>query len=95
MLATLEMIREVYGGAEGYVKDKCGLSDDDIARVRQSMVHMAPLWPDGTPCPDVESKRPSPLRSQACLVQHRTMHFEISKLVTHQPIHETNLKNVS
>lgn len=42
MLATLEMIREVYGGAEGYVKDKCGLSDDDIARIRQNMVHTAP-----------------------------------------------------
>lgn len=42
MLATLEMIREVYGGAERYVKDKCGLSDDEIARIRQNMVQTAP-----------------------------------------------------
>ena len=39
MLAALEMIRESYGGAEAYVKEKCGLSEEDIARIRQNILH--------------------------------------------------------
>ncbi|KAA6413855.1 MAG: hypothetical protein FRX48_02217 [Lasallia pustulata] len=39
MLAALEMIREIYGGAEAYVKEKCGLSEEDIARIRQNILH--------------------------------------------------------
>lgn len=50
MLATLEMIGEVYGGAEAYMKDKCGLSDGEIAQIRQNMVH-TPLPSDQTRLP--------------------------------------------
>lgn len=42
MLAALEMIRDVYGGAEAYVKEKCGLSDEDVRRIRQNIVHTPP-----------------------------------------------------
>ncbi len=38
MLATLDMIKERYGGAEGYAKDKCGLNDKDIEQIRQNLV---------------------------------------------------------
>ena len=50
MLATLEMIREIYGGAEAYVKEKCALSGEDIARIRQNIVHTSPR-PDLTELP--------------------------------------------
>ncbi|KAF2431530.1 hypothetical protein EJ08DRAFT_648796 [Tothia fuscella] len=38
MKATLEMIDEVYGSPEGYVRKICGLNDDDINRLRRSLV---------------------------------------------------------
>lgn len=38
MVATLEMIRRVYGGAEGYLKDKCGLGDGEIEAIRRALV---------------------------------------------------------
>ena len=38
MMATLEMIRERYGGAEGYIREQCGLSDEEIAQIRSSLV---------------------------------------------------------
>lgn len=34
MLATLEMIKTTYGGAEGYMKQKCGFNDEDIQKIR-------------------------------------------------------------
>ena len=34
MLAMLEMVAEKWGGAEGYVKGACGLTDDEVERVR-------------------------------------------------------------
>ncbi len=37
MLATLEMLRTRYGGAEGYVQQKCGLSDSEIERMRANL----------------------------------------------------------
>jgi len=37
MLGTLEMIRNVYGSPEGYVKSHCGLSDEDIERIRKNV----------------------------------------------------------
>ncbi|KIW04500.1 uncharacterized protein PV09_04257 [Verruconis gallopava] len=37
MQKTLEMIDERWGGAEGYVKEVCGLSDDEIAALRKQM----------------------------------------------------------
>jgi len=44
MLATLQMIREKYGGPEGYVLEKCGLSMDDIQNIRANLVvEMVPL----------------------------------------------------
>ncbi|OJD35067.1 tyrosine phosphatase [Diplodia corticola] len=38
MLRTLVMIREKYGSAEGYVRTVCGLSTEEIERIRQVMV---------------------------------------------------------
>ncbi|KAL1634834.1 hypothetical protein SLS58_010517 [Diplodia intermedia] len=38
MLAALAMIREKYGGAEGYVRTICGLSTEEIERIRQVMI---------------------------------------------------------
>lgn len=38
MLAMLEMVQLKWGGAEGYVKTLCGLTDDDIRKVRDLMV---------------------------------------------------------
>ena len=38
MLATLEMMRERYGGAERYVKEVCGLRDEEIRRIRENLL---------------------------------------------------------
>lgn len=38
MAATLEMIQEVYGGAEAYVKEKLGLDEGAIQRLRRNLV---------------------------------------------------------
>lgn len=38
MMATLQMIRERYGGAEGYIRDQCGLSNEEIGQVKSSLV---------------------------------------------------------
>ena len=38
MLATLAMMREEFGGAEGYVKKLCGLSNEDVERIQKNMV---------------------------------------------------------
>lgn len=38
MLAALAMIREKYGSAEGYVRNVCGLSTEEIERIRQVMI---------------------------------------------------------
>ncbi|EKG15068.1 hypothetical protein MPH_07751 [Macrophomina phaseolina MS6] len=38
MLATLAMVREKYGGAEAYMRTVCGLSEDEIERIRQVMI---------------------------------------------------------
>lgn len=38
MLATVEMIREKYGGADGYLRAKCGFGDDDISRIRANIL---------------------------------------------------------
>lgn len=37
MLSTLAYIRETYGGPEGYVRQQCGLSDADIAKIRTTL----------------------------------------------------------
>lgn len=38
MLATLDMIKNKYGGAEGYLKQKCGFEDHDIERIRLNII---------------------------------------------------------
>lgn len=38
MLATLQRMRETYGSVENCVKEKCQLSDEDIARLRSHLV---------------------------------------------------------
>lgn len=37
MVATLGMIREMYGGAEGYIKGPCGFSDEDVVKIRENL----------------------------------------------------------
>ncbi|CAD0090558.1 unnamed protein product [Aureobasidium mustum] len=38
MAATIEMIQNVYGGAEGYVRDVVGLNDEQIAQIRKNLL---------------------------------------------------------
>ena len=38
MLATIEMIREKYGGAQSYLKSHCGLGDEDVEEIRKSIM---------------------------------------------------------
>jgi hypothetical protein len=38
MLATLKMIRERYGGPEQYIIDRCGLTKEDVRRIRSNLV---------------------------------------------------------
>ncbi|KFA63388.1 hypothetical protein S40285_01842 [Stachybotrys chlorohalonatus IBT 40285] len=38
MLATLGLIRDEYGSVEAYVRTECGLSDEEIERIRRNMV---------------------------------------------------------
>ena len=37
MLAAIEMIREKYGGAEGYLRTMCGFGDEDISQIRANI----------------------------------------------------------
>jgi protein tyrosine/serine phosphatase len=38
MVAALEMIQKEFGGAEKYMKEKCGLNDDEVDRIRRNLV---------------------------------------------------------
>jgi CRISPR/Cas system type I-B associated protein Csh2 (Cas7 group RAMP superfamily) len=38
MLATLKMIRETFGGAEGYVIEKCGLTQEEVEKIRKNLI---------------------------------------------------------
>lgn len=38
MLATLEMIRSRFQGAENYLKQKCGFTDGDIQIIRANIL---------------------------------------------------------
>ncbi len=38
MLSTLRMIREKFGGAEGYVIEKCGLTADEVEKIRKNLI---------------------------------------------------------
>lgn len=42
MLYTLEMIREKYGGPEGYMISQCGISKEDVENIRKNMIREAP-----------------------------------------------------
>lgn len=45
MLATLRMIRERFGGPEQYVIEKCGLSREDVEKIRANLVvETAPIY---------------------------------------------------
>jgi len=38
MLATLRVIRETFGGAEGYVVEKCGLTKEEVEKIRRNLI---------------------------------------------------------
>ncbi|MCJ1379208.1 hypothetical protein MMC17_002308 [Xylographa soralifera] len=42
MLATLEMVRQQYGGVEGYVRDVLGFGDEDVETIRRNLVEDTP-----------------------------------------------------
>ncbi|KAG9019978.1 hypothetical protein FS837_008716 [Tulasnella sp. UAMH 9824] len=37
MRVTLKMLREEYGGAAGYLKDRLGFSDEDVAKIIENL----------------------------------------------------------
>ena len=41
MRAALDLLRDKYGGVEAYVKNFCGLSDDDMSIIRSNLVVFA------------------------------------------------------
>jgi hypothetical protein len=41
MSAMLEMVNERWGSAEGYVKRECGLTDEEIERVRRVLTEVS------------------------------------------------------
>ena len=38
MLATIEMIRNKFGGVEGYLRGKCGFGEEDLERIRSNIL---------------------------------------------------------
>lgn len=38
MIAMLEMVREKYGGVEGYLNGKCGFGDEDLEKIRRNIL---------------------------------------------------------
>lgn len=42
MLATLKMLHEEFGGAESYVIEKCGLTIDEVERIRKNLIVESP-----------------------------------------------------
>ena len=38
MHATLGLLRDKYGGVENYVKNFCGLTDDEISIIRSNLI---------------------------------------------------------
>lgn len=37
MRATLDMLREEYGGAAGYLKDRLGFSAEDVSKIMENL----------------------------------------------------------
>ncbi|TVY75902.1 Tyrosine-protein phosphatase, partial [Lachnellula suecica] len=42
MRSTLRLIKETYGGAEGYVTDKCGLTKEQVEQIRANLIVETP-----------------------------------------------------
>ena len=42
MLATLKVIREQFGGPEGYLVEKCGLTKQEVDKIRSNLIVEAP-----------------------------------------------------
>jgi hypothetical protein len=42
MISTLRVIREKFGGAEAYVIEKCGLTEEEVAKIRANMIVETP-----------------------------------------------------
>ncbi|EJD02451.1 uncharacterized protein FOMMEDRAFT_87510 [Fomitiporia mediterranea MF3/22] len=60
MFATLDFIRERYGGAEGYIKARTSLTDADIAQIRRNLLQSSQSQPESEPSsPLVASHRSS------------------------------------
>jgi len=38
MLNTLDMVRREYGSVEGFVIEKCGLSEESVRRIRENLI---------------------------------------------------------
>lgn len=38
MLSTLEMIRKEFGGVENYMIEKCGLTKEQVERIRSNLI---------------------------------------------------------
>ncbi len=46
MLATLKMLREKFGGAENYIIEKCGLSKEEVEKIRKNLIVKEPAVHD-------------------------------------------------
>lgn len=42
MMSTLKMMREKYGSAEGYMIEKCGLTQEELIHIRKNLVVKEP-----------------------------------------------------
>ncbi|QSZ37093.1 hypothetical protein DSL72_009185 [Monilinia vaccinii-corymbosi] len=42
MLATLQILHEEFGGAEGYVMEKCGLTVEEVGKIRKNLIIESP-----------------------------------------------------
>ena len=42
MIATLEMIRSDFGGVEGYLRDECNFTQEDLKCIQENLVIAAP-----------------------------------------------------
>jgi len=42
MLAFLGLLRDKYGGAEGYAVKMCGLTQEEVERIRENMTEGVP-----------------------------------------------------
>jgi hypothetical protein len=48
MLAMLEMVNRKWGSAEGYVKGACGLTDEEVEKVKRVLTYTAVKVPEST-----------------------------------------------